>query len=111
VADQQGYEGNAFPHKHTAFFAREKYRQSLAYLGTMSGKSLQPEALFFTQNAFKKRLAIGPAGRGTYSAPRTPNLYLRGLFEAGRDKRGREEIISPTNYSWICHCWPLRANM
>jgi len=106
-------KGMRSPTSIQRFFAREKYRQSLAYLGTMSGgKSLQPEALFFLlKNAFKKRLAIGPAGRGPYSAPRTPNLYLRGLFEAGRDKRGREEIISPTNYSWICHCWPLRANM
>ena len=45
----RGMKGMRSPTSIQRFFAREKYRQSLAYLGTMSGKSLQPEALFFTQ--------------------------------------------------------------
>jgi len=64
---RRGDEG-LHPHRHTAIFAREKCCKSLAYLGTMFGRLLQPEAIFDSQ-CTKTRLAtglcLGPYGKLT----------------------------------------------
>lgn len=75
----------------------------------MFDKLLQLEAIFWTQNALKRRLTTGSGpAMGAYRAPQ-PQLNLRGLF-CGRGGQGRDKgadmgmgITPFTTNSWIGH--------
>ena len=116
-----GIRWGCISHRHTTFFVREKYRQSLAYLMQAHLLVSWVSILHYVWQIVTTRIDFYSkcGGRGAYSAlhPQSHYLHLRGKRQEtlertgkgrqGRNKRGEEGSSLPYHQFGIRYCCRL----